>query len=88
MEISFQDILKGIWPTVSFNPITMSELITVPSVVVWQDIEPAVQINYYNGSIELVQQDDRISIEHEFINALIKAIKLHYPEAKRCLEKR
>lgn len=63
-----------------------TQLITVPSFIFDNGTEIPVQVNYYNGSIELVQTGDfdtpdRIVLDPDTIKDLIKAIIKHQPEA-------
>ncbi len=70
----------------------MTELITVPSFIFHQDdednYETPIQVNYYNGSIELVQKDKSVLLTYDSFEKLFKDIKKHKTEALYWLEKR
>lgn len=66
----------------------MAELITVPSFVYEQYGEGALQVNYYNGTIEIKQYDDSILIKDDSFEKLFREIRKHKNEAKEILDRK
>jgi hypothetical protein len=70
----------------------MANLITVPTFTFEQgDLydggEQPIRVEYYNGSIALVQGKDEIILHPEFMEKLFKEIRKHYPDALARLAK-
>ena len=66
-----------------------SEMVNVPSKVFYQgepgadNFERAIIMNFYNGSIELDQQDlPRILIGEDHLESFIKSLRKGYKEAQ------
>lgn len=73
----------------------MAHLTTVPTFTFWQEkkgeeyeTEKAVQVSYYNGSIELTQGNQNILIDPEMAKELFKEILKHQQEAENLLNKK
>ncbi len=70
----------------------MSHLKTVPTFVFNQNAEDIFEqpiiVSYYNGSIELSQNDESIVIHPELIKGLFKEIIKHQPEAQAWLDRK
>jgi hypothetical protein len=70
----------------------MSHLKTVPTFVFNQNIDDILEqpiiVAYYNGSIELSQNDESIVIHPELINGLFKEIIKNQPEAQGWLDRK
>lgn len=72
----------------------MPELTTVPTFTFPQgdtfqgdiNAEYPIEVKYYNGTIELCQNDNAICIGMDFVNALFKEVKKHLPEATAYLK--
>lgn len=72
----------------------MPELTTVPSFIfpqgdAFQDdlnVEYPIEVKYYNGAIELSQNESSITIGVDFLNAFFKEVKKHLPEATAYLK--
>lgn len=69
-----------------------TQLVTVPSFMFDNGIEKSIQVNYYNGSIELVQDGDfdtpdRILLDPDAMRRLFKDIVKHLPEAIETLKR-
>lgn len=95
MPTSSRDLVTGCLIVLLFTEldITMkaseTELLNVPNFVFYQkDNEQAIQVNYYNGSIEFKQGNDKILIEPDQLDEFFKAVKKHRPEAEELLDKR
>lgn len=70
-----------------------TQLITVPSFVFDNGTEIPIQVNYYNGSIELRQAGnfdtpETIMLDPSEVKSLIKAIIKHQPEANEWLNRK
>lgn len=70
----------------------MNELITVPSTLFYQgnpdwcgESENPIQINFYNGTVELKQGNNSVIIADEEIDKLLKVIKKNRVEADKYL---
>lgn len=70
----------------------MAHLKTVPTFVFNQNaedmFEQPITVAYYNGSIELSQNDESIVIHPELIKGLFKEIIKHQPEAQGWLDRK
>ena len=67
----------------------MTKLITTPNFLFTQIIEELVEypihVIYWDGTIELKQNDKSILIEEVLLNKLFNEIKTHLPKAKKHL---
>ena len=68
----------------------MAYLITVPTFTFNQigdeNLEQPIQVSFYNGTIELSQNDDSINILPEKVKELFKEILKHQKEAESILK--
>lgn len=72
----------------------MSELITVPTLLIEQEDkfgtfeEYPIQVQFYRDSICLQQQDRYVNIDYNHFEKIFKQIKKNIPEAQKVLDKK